>query len=24
MRGLCKRMVELETGGKVKRVLFKG
>ena len=24
MRGLCKKMVELETGGKVKRVLFKG
>lgn len=24
MRGLCKRLVELETGGKVKRVSFKG
>ena len=24
MRGLCKRLVELETGGKVKRESFKG
>ena len=24
MRGLCKRLVELETGGKVTRVSFKG
>mgnify|MGYP003325854845 CR=1 FL=1 len=24
MRGLCKRLVEAETGGKVKRISFKG
>ena len=24
MRGLCKRLVEVETGGKVKRISFKG